>query len=460
MPGSNDNLYAAIRPLVDAFAKHAEYCKEYAADGKTCVDAQNGVQILADLLQVFHKHWPSEQSSRFKQSFIDTYGPDVYAKGAGLVSFEPLVAKLLKGDLWPASIGLTKSLRSVQVDGLPLAVVLDRIGLFTFVPPASNILSYRDGTATALRIDGKPAYHDAALAKVLGYDPTGRVTNYYLIKSALRKASDALDASDVASKNAKRALGDVADLYLATEKAPVEMCNCYRFKNRSILPMASILNSFAAERVAYHYQSPLPTKLNWPGRSFVSSNWNVSFMQDVVDLIQGQMYAAAVDLGTKIDKNDLAKLAINQLLHELLSTNDPTKLDAIALAVADGAQVLASEEVSVPLARGIAQGVDTDGPVVSLLRLAKQGRELAAARSAHTFPYTLISQASTPVCNGFLTPALRYLQAVKNIKRVHPEMGIAPLENADVVQMLQETADFLRDKDSGAVHILDIVRSR
>src|SRR5262249_4908561 len=91
----NDTFYDAIRPLVDAFAKHDE-CVSYDKKTGNCLQLQNAAKIFVDMLAMLHEHWGSASSSSFGHPYQSTSRGQIrFAHPDNVVSYEPLMSQVL-----------------------------------------------------------------------------------------------------------------------------------------------------------------------------------------------------------------------------------------------------------------------------------------------------------------------------------------------------------------------------
>jgi|GEM_PF-4675546 len=458
------NFYDALRPLVDAFAKHAESrclktTTNTASGVSTCVQKQNGVQILADLMSVLHRHWPSAQSQRFGQTFADTYGTSAIVDGQGLVSFEPFVAYLLdsqRSDFWPAIIELLNATQKVRVGEESLTQIVQRLGRLMLTPRLDLSLTDRQGQAVAWRRDGalsfddrwqKSARAEPTLQGILGFDPRGRQTLFGLLKQTAQTMGDRFNENPEVATIAKRAVSDLIDQYAGIDTVDTEDCHAQRFKNRQLMPMASILMTFMQSRLNDHRTTGL-------------SDYLKDVMNDLRDFLDGPVFSSTFNLLSKIDQNDDARKATYALLSELL---DPSgdNLYPLALFAADGLQLMTADSTMRPLLRALAPLLDRDGPIEPALRMAKVGQNAAAMQGVDSFPFAVINNAFQSQCVAQtigVTPVSRLGDATQAIHRSNPQQT-TEVSAADVSKMLNETSDFMLDWETGLKSILDFVRN-
>lgn len=475
--GPYGSLYPALRPLVDAFAKH-RVCSAGSETG--CTHYENAVVLLGDLMALVGRHYPSPASTvGARTSFVETYGKDkqfffANDNGKGLSSFEPMLARILSDEsLWPAVKESSQSLASIQVNGRSFAQILSEVGRFIFVPQKETLPARLGFTSTALRNDGLPTYvplpeSDAErLSEYLRYKIQGSRSVYYLLKDAFRAMSMRMDWDSGVKKQALRALGDLTNAQnglLAVETVKDKSGqDVTRFKNQTLLPIASVVTSFVKERLLDN-QANLKDDMGKP------LPWSDALTTQATDLLASPLTSAGVDMGLSVTRSFDARLASYALIRELLDprTNYNIGYYSTLLTAADTLQLMANESNFVPLGPAVADLVNPQGPVVPGLALMRDARQLAYERGTtmgldlHTMPYDLLRNLFTPQCgpdSNFRTPASRMAESMKVINR-YWSGDTSDMTALDYAWMLNDTARFIENRDRGLVRLLDIVRGR
>lgn len=441
-PTPGDSFYDAMRPLVDAFAKHGECLARDTAG--TCTRGQNATQILADLLTVMHRHYPTARSSLFGRAFAASYGDKVRADGASL--YEPLVAKVAAGDLLLGAPALAQVLYDLTVDGqvggpraLPLFVKVARYALDPALAPAGG-LTYRDGTQIALRNDGQPA---------------GPVTLFYLLADARRKKQALFDlpGNQAARERFDRALSDAVDALLGAELVGIEAGKPkYRFKSARLRPIALLGLDFSLGRLGAH-------KTDLAG-------WADKLVTDATDALTGPLAAAGMDVAVKLSDDAAARAATYALLREIVGSGGTAISDAqaaLTVAAADAVQLLLDEDDVVPAARALSLAADPQrGPALAGITLMRRGRELEQASPRVAPP----KQVLVRLLQNLLAPdtqnvhALsRLSDAIAEVNRKTPGSGDR-FTAADYGAVLGNTALFLTEQTRGLLRFISIVQSR
>lgn len=452
IPFPNDNVYDAMRPLVDAFAKHSE-CFQRDNAG-VCTKGQNSVQIMADLLATLHRHWPSVQSRIAGRSFADSYGSQMTVDG--LSRFEPLLAKLLTMDALPALADLIPVLQNLSVDSgagpqkvLPIMLSLAR---FVVDPTWQRTTGfrYRDGQGIALRQDGQQAYGDVTLNKIAAaqglVSVKGQVTPAYLLIDAFRKASNLFDRPENAAVKTrfKAAVSDAIDQFLQVKND----AGTYQFNNPRIRPVSALLLTFAAQRVAAH-------------RTDMSS-WPDELMSDVTDLVTGPLLSSTVDLMLRLDDNPQLRQVIYDFVYALLDDQNQSMLPALALTSADALQILACDSTALPVGKALNRFIDPNsGLLIPTLKMADFSWKLKLSSDVKLFiPILQALLTQSDPQNGDATyPLFHLLRAAIEVNRTQPGQESA-LSGDDVQSLLGTLIQFLGDQKRGLSRFIEIVQGR
>ena len=437
-PNPNDNFYDAMRPLVNAFAKHTE-CLQRDGLGN-CTKVQNGTQLLIDALTVLHRHYPSARSQLFGRSFAESYGPSVAADGA--VSYEPLIKKVLGGDLLLATADLSPILMTLTTDGkvgsLRALPVLIRLARYMFDPTVGppGGMSYRDHRTVALRNDGKSA---------------GAVTPFYLLADALKKKKTLFKdpAAKVTKDRWDHAISDVIDLLLKVKVTPGMTGNTYQFDNPRLRPLAQILLDFAEGRVKAH--------------STDLGGWADKLISDLSDVLTGPMTTALFDMGSKLDDNDAVRARTYALLRQALDDQNIGARAALLVAAVDGVQLLLDDPDLVAVGRGLSRIVDpATGPALVGVTLLRRGHELEQQSSLVATPKQVLVRLLGSLYKADATgrhPMFQLTDAIAEVNRAHP--GTAGDYAADDYRdILANTGKFLIDQQRGLLRFIQIVQSR
>jgi hypothetical protein len=437
-PNPNDNFYAAMRPLVDAFAKHAE-CLAHDMNGN-CTQAQNGTQLLIDALSVLHKHYPSMRSGNYGRSFAASYGPAVSPDGAD--SYEPLLAQVLGGDLLVATAQLSPILMGLTTDGMmgsPRALpALIRLGRYVFDPAVGppGGMFYRDQTKVALRNDGKPA---------------GGTTPFYLLADALKEKKSIFARPENAAAKARwdQAISDLIDVFAQVDVTADTMGKKYKLDNPRLRPIARILLDFAEGRVNSHASDLL--------------GWANQLDTDLGDLLTGPLVTGLVDLATTLDNNDAARGMTYALLRQILDANNPGARTALMVAAVDAVQLLLDDGDLIAIGRGLASLVDPQTGIGQIgVSFMRRGHELEQASDLVPAPKQLLVRLLQTLYRLDAMgrhPMFRISDAIAEVNRATPGVP-SDYTSDDYRSILSTTGKFLVEQQRGLMRFINIVQSR
>ncbi|MFT3754961.1 MAG: hypothetical protein QM769_03275 [Pseudoxanthomonas sp.] len=434
----SDNFYDAMRPLVNAFAKHSE-CVQRDGGG-TCTKFQNASQLLIDALTVLHRHYPSARSGNFGRSFLDSYGPASSPDGA--VSYEALIKKVLGGDLLLATAQLSPILTALTTDGKvgsPRALpVLLRLARYVFDPALAppGGMRYRNQATVALRNDGKPA---------------GAVTPFYILADALKKKKALFKdpTAKVTKERWDQAISDVLDLLLKVKVTPGMAGSTYQFDNPRLRPLAQILLDFAKGRVGAH------------GADLGS--WADKLIADLTDVLTGPLTTALCDLGSKLDDSDAARTKTYALLRQTLDEQNVGARAALLVAAVDAVQLLLDDPDLVAVGRGLAGIVDPQTvPALAGVTLMRRGHELEQKSSLVAAPKQVLVRLLASLYRSDSLgkhPMFQLTDAIAEVNRARPG-ATGDYNGDDYRDILANTGKFLIDQKRGLLRFIQIVQSR
>jgi hypothetical protein len=439
----NDSFYDAVKPLVNAFARHDECL---ARDGSgSCTQVRNAAHIFVDLLTALHTHWASSKSTYFGHNFQsqNPNGPR-YSTGDGAFTYQPLVSEVLsQGDLVPALIGLSPTLRTMTVDGTPntpLArpLLVKTIGYLFDPAQAPATLAYRDGTTMAKKSDGVSS--------------AGRVTPYYLLADAFAKKRAALTAAPPAQQGAwNAAASSLVDQILTV----TQVQGYHLLKNRNMHGILLALVDFVRGRLDAHTASG------------DAATWVQHGLDDsIANVVAGPVFAALGDLTAKLEGNQDARTALYSLLSYLVNAaQSDAAFQSTLTALADDAQMFLDDPDLVPIAHAMGNAVAPDqGAVVAGLRMAQRAHRLDPNCPKTPNPNqrctltTVLKNLYTPVGTAD-APAGAVANVVDEVDRSSPGAN-APYSQADYRSILDNASKFLIDEQRGLLRFSAIVQNR
>ncbi len=429
-----DTFYDAVRPLIDAFAKHDECVQRDDTTGN-CLKEQNAAKIFVDILAMLHTHWGSPNASNFGHQYQSaSVSQPRFGYPDNLTSFEPLLAEVLgQADLMPSLLDLAPVLNTVTVDGTaggqPAKPVLIGTARYLLDPGAAPAgLAYRNGATTTVESDGTT--------------PVARATPYYLLADAFAHKRAALAQAPANQASAwKTATSALVDQMLTVEK----VSGNYRFKNRRVHAVTLILLDFVRGRMASH------------AKAGDLDQWvHKDLTQDLTDVLGSPTFAALGDFVTKVEADPDARDQLYQLLQYLVDEAGNDLVFQTALTtLADQVQTFLDDPDLVPVARVLGVAMDpVTGPTNAQLTLVKKARDVDTKKALLTILRNLYRQNDAGVY-----PASDLADVISEINRTQPGHG-GPLDAGDYKTMLGEVRDFLLDDQRGFTRFLDIVRAR
>ena len=453
-PKTNVTFYTAFRPIINAFAKHQE-CVATDSSG-SCIRQRNAVKILADLLSVLHRHWPTAQSTTLDAPY------EPQQQHSGVSHYEPLLAAVLgQGDLWASISALSPLLNSTVVDDgskLPVAQTVARLTRWLFDPESPRVggaLVFRDGRKSAVRSDGRPTFRhtdDTVIVDVLAVTAQGVVTPYDLLADAYKKkhARFAIDA--VGPQRQAQWAGGVSaaydELFLARPVA-----GGFKFQNPRVRPLLLATLDHVRERVAAH------------GKAGDLGAWaQTSLPTDLQNALVGPIMAGAVDALGAVADVPTAQRGFYQLVASLFADLGPGAADAVRFQSvltlsADFLQLLLDDADVVPLLHALGTAADPqNGALDGAGAVARRGIPADTQNTLIAVGQDLFrSDASGRYPADYLGDVVTALN--------RPAAGNATargtdLSAADQQAILLTIGQFLSDNQRGARRVIDIVRAR
>jgi hypothetical protein len=439
----NDNFYDAVKPLVNAFARHDECI---ASDGNgSCTRVQNAAKIFVDLMKVLHTHWASAQSTYFGKGF-QSKDPNLprYSAGDGVFTYQKLVGEVLgpQGDLVPSIQALGPVLRTMTLDGTgntPPArpSLLATFGYLFDPAQAPPGLSYRDGRITTKKSDG--------------VSPGPHVTPYYLLADAYAEKRAALDAAPPDRAGAWRS----ATSNLVDQALTIETLNgLHQMKNRHFHGITVNLIDFLRGRIAAH--AAAGDLAQWTHEDLTG---------DVTKVVAGPCFAALADLTAKLESNDAAKTSLYGLLNYLVNrAQSDTTFQTALTALADDVQIFLDDPDTVPIAHALGTALDpSSGAVNAQLRMMQRSHQVdpncpkSGGKGACTLVTLLRNMYQATPAGG--SPATDVVDSLAAVNRSAPGAtgNYSPDDYASILGNIQT---FLTDNDRGFIRFVNIVKSR
>lgn len=450
-PSATNNFYTAFQPIVDVFAKRDECIARNAAGA--CTKTQNAGKILADLLSVLHRHWPTVQSSWNGLQY------EAANKKSGVSRYEPLIADLLtKTDLWNATLQLGPALVATRLDdgsNQLLSNIVTRFGLWFLdpeVPRLGGKLKLRSGVDSAKRNDGTPTFAptgDSVILDVISASAQGKVTPFDIFADAYKKKRARLAESPEHQAAWQGGISALADLYLQAQKSGT----AYKFQDPRLRAMSLILLDFLRARVAKH------------GAAGDLKDWaQTSLFADLSDALSGPTAAAALDFSDRLYAQTEARRRLGRFLGDLLADPGPGSKDALRFysvlsGVADSLQLLLDDADLVPLLRvaGIGLAKETAVADAGLSTLRR-----ALPLDSGQVQLQILRNVFRADSAG-LYPGYRLANAIGEIDRKSAgQAGVTgtDFDASDYQALLAGLAQFLGDEKRGVRRLLEIIPTR
>jgi hypothetical protein len=432
-----DTFFDAVRPLIDAFAKHDE-CVAFDASN-VCTSSQNAVKIFVDLLSMLHEHWGSPQSSYFGHVYqaADRAQPR-FAFPDNVVSYEPLLAEVLRGDLVPATLAFAPVLDTFTSDGTPagpraLPVLIDAMR-YVFDPQVTPAgLAYRSGATSAVMSDGTT--------------PVARATPFYLLGDAFAHKRAALAALSATPDGAVQAgKWEAATSALVDQVLTVDQAGgVWQFRNRRFHAMTQLLIDFVRGRLQAH-----------AGAGDLDAWVHRELTADLTDKLGGPVFAALGDLVARLEHDSAARAQLYGLLSYLVDEPGHDRVFQTALTtLADQAQLFLDDRDLVPIARVLGAAMDpATGLVDAQIALVKRSYDLDTDNALVTILRNLFRPDATGV-----HPAADLADLVAELNRSVPGHG-GDLDAGDEASLLGELRAFFLDSQRGFVRFVSIVQHR
>lgn len=453
----NFGAYSAFAPMIQAFANHGRE------------------DLYLQLLETVYRHWAdaSDAKTNCDPSGSPKTNPE-YCNQDGLVSYEPLLAEALSGDLFPA-------LASVSIDAdttiVPHCTAADGKGVCTSTSYPSGIdvlaaatralvdpklaaaasLTDRHGGLTSLRNDGTT---------------NPQVTPIYLLTAALDAIDAALAPDAQRMTNWRLGRSQLVDQFLSVKGTGTSST----FADAAIPTITPTLIDMLRSQMAAN----CPT-------SFVPPYTRCAWARDdltnkISDSIKGPFFSTTMDLLEAIRADDGARSSLEALLQYLVSAASQNDALASLLATADDLlQVMQDDQNLVPLYHAISPALapaqrDTWGHVTSsslidaqlglLSRVAGRfmdgGTEICAdeADPNQILPQ-ILSRLVTPMTDSTgrqtQTPLEVILDVIADVNRTDPSQT-NKLQPTDYGAIASQVNDFLMNKQFGLEQFYEIVR--
>jgi hypothetical protein len=468
-------FYNAVAPLVNAFI---------TANNPVTMQPRRREDLFVALMEALHKRWQDGAGTADECLLgIDpSTGSPISCAKDGVVSYEPLLAKIFSSDTLAAVHDLLKTVEGIQ---LPTCAVSDPLTHLCTTPgPTIDGISILANSTRALvdpdraKAAGLTDRHGNVTSQRNDGTTNPQVTPLYLVLQALNGIDQAFaqyaqahpqDAGRQAQW--RRARSQLVDTFLSVngQNTPTQS-----FADPSLPKILPVLIDLARSQLTAHCPPPYKS-CTWASHD-LWTNANAT--------MSGPLFATTMDVQEAIRLDDAARTETEKLLSYLVdaaSTNDA--LSELLASANDLIQVMRDDANLVPLyhvlataalpsqtdAQGNVQPGVIDSTTAPLARVS--GRALDANGSGSEIcakeldPNNVLNLALahlvTPMqgLNGAPgeTPLEVILDAVSDVNRQSPGAA-AKLTGSDYANTANELSEFLLDPQRGLEQFYEIVR--
>ncbi len=436
-----------LRPVVTKFANVA--CN---ADVTSC-DATDyhGERMFVDLVDALHRHWSGKDHGPECSSSGNAETNPAYCSGAGVSSYEPILADVFESDLVPALHEFAKvaaELSAVTIARGPNAGqtvsgahVLEKFAKILFDPAYAASVGMRDrqGNKKQLWVNGTVK---------------SQLTLFNLFADALHKIDTRFDhVSNKASRQGawKRARSQFVDELLAVDGTGADA----KFKNRGTPRALSAVLRIAREQVNAQCSDR---------ESGVDCAWARRGLGDSMSAtVSGPIFAAMMDLLEKIRVDEPARRSLEAFLRDVLSpAAGGDSLQGMLATLTDMPQTLVADGKLASILNAMAPAMNAPGDPAGL-GAASASLDLVAALTGddvdryHVLD-TVMPLMVTPV-DGGPSPLETFLDVFSDVNRIDAAQT-EPLAPDDFGAIVRTVREFFTSDTRGLEQLYAIVEKR
>jgi hypothetical protein len=427
----------AISPIVKVFVNHKRE------------------DLFIQMMEVVHAHWQDDKGTATECAVgRDGSGAIIPCSKDGAVTYEPVLAGVLSSDVMQALHDITKTVAAVKV---PHCSAIDAAThACTKVDTITGITVLAESTRAMVDPDkAKAAGLTDRAGNVTGQRNDGstnpQVTPLYLVLQALNAidarfaAWDTAHTADPRQAMWKTARSQLVDQFLDVDGKGTSVAS---FKNKAIPAVAPILLDVMRAQLWAH----CPTSFTPP---YDKCTWaRTDMTKRLVDTMKGPTFAAALDLGEAIRKDDAARTQLEMLATYMLdkaSTND-ARAEVVA-ALADAVQMMGDDTNLVPLFHVLSSAAapslaDDKGHIV---RKSVADAQLSLLARMDGRAYDGAGDKANEVCSREVDPNQVVPVALQNLvtpmTNADGTVGQAPIEIfMDVISEVNRAAPGVTDK--------------
>lgn len=422
----------AVAPLAAAFADHDKPL------------------LFVDLFDAVHVHWGTEATPNDLCDPSRPRSDPRWCAQDGGSTYEPLLADLLRSDLFPTLAELVGALKKVQirkgVDGVSALANFGRLLLDADKTPG---LTDRRGMTRARRNDGEDG---------------GPLSAIYLLTDALAAVDTgfAREASPGSTQLPRQTAWRTARSRMVDSLFSVE----------GVGPTATFKRAGTADLLGRVVRIAR-TEIDARCRGQRTCPWaQQTLPRDMAESVSSPTLAATVDLVDVLREDGDARREVVALLRALLDPRAPNGARGGTLAsVADAVQGNPEDEGLRALRRWAAAALlpgaggepsVVDATTTALTRILATSRGVPRACHEEVDPRQavalLLQHLATPIeGTGGVTPLEVFLDAVLSVQREDPSQR-GPLAAVDVGHAVAQVHGFLADRESGLEQVYAVLR--
>jgi hypothetical protein len=453
-------FFTAIQPLVRAFVSHGRE------------------DLFVDLATTASNHWADDKGT---PSECKIPGGGDCAK-SGIVSYEPLIAEVLHGDLLASLSGLARTLSTVNiahcesadgkggcartsnVNGIDLLARVLRASTDPDVAKQSGLVDRR-GSAQTKRNDGTVV---------------PQVTGLYLLSDAVKAMDVAFDSYTAAHPENqdrlvqwRRGRSGLFDHFLHVEGDPDHA----HFVSPAITRMGPTLLDLLRQQL----WADCPKSFAPP---YEKCTWlRQEVTQNLSDIVSGPLFSSVVDLGDAIRRDEPSRTELEEFVDYLANKDSPNNaLFGTLVSVHDAVQLLHDDQNLYPFYKVLAEALvpsstDEQGRVVDkgfvdaatslLARISGKYTDATGARvcSKEVDPNAIVAVLLKNNLTPFegkdgvnLTPLEVLADVVADMNKVAPEVPMSKLTHDDYRAIADNINDFLTNKERGLEQLYEVIR--
>ncbi len=446
----------AVRPLGLSFAAHKR------------------PDMMVKFFEVLHRHWGSQAQAKEECDPSVARNHPRWCTQDGISQFEPILADVAGGDLFPALQAFMRTVKDTQVahceaydpttrkctktsvyDGIH---VLSEAARVLMDPKRWPGLKDRDGQSTARRPDGTsiPKLSPAVLMLQAIRNIERAVSTYARENTADGNLEDAWRTS----------LEHLVRTLLGVEGVGSET----RFKNRSIPAIAPLALGVLRSQIAAHCPPPIPAQgCTWARQDLSKS---------IAEVIASPLFSSITDLMDLFRRDASARAQVERFIAYLLDkSSDANVTRAMVAVAADTLEILDDEQNLRPLLRLIAnmtaerstdQRAQTQYPSLAeasinalahlFVKPTSAGNEVPIADVVPNRAIGLVLQHLVTPTNKNPSPLEVFASVVASVNRQDPRTS-DPLGPEDMRHVTQELRDFVVNPASGLARINQVISS-